>query len=73
MVSHIFALLSRNIANHRLCISIVMFWYFVSCLLKHPVILIIVVVTALVHQIFEYFSHIVVIWSLLKLQISAIL
>jgi hypothetical protein len=29
--------------------------------------------TSLVHEILEYFSHVVVIWSLLKLQVPAII
>ena len=73
MVSKVFTLLSCNITYHRLCISVVVLWYFVSSLLEHPVILVIVVMTALVHQIFENFSHIVVIWPFLKFQISAVL
>ena len=73
IVSKIFSLLSCDVTSQRLCISVVVFWYFVSSLLEHPVILVIVVVTALVHQVLENFAHIVVVWPLLKLQISAVL
>ena len=73
VVSKIFSLLSCDVTSQRFCISVVVFGYFVSSLLEHPVILVIVVVTALVHQVLENFSHIVVVWPLLKLQISAVL
>ena len=73
MVSKVFTLLSCNITYHRLCISVVVLWYFVTGLLEDPVILVVVVVAALVHQILEDFSHIVVIWPLLELQISTVL
>lgn len=73
IVCKVLTLCRSNITNHWFCVSIIMLWYLVTSLFEHPIILVIVVVAALIHQVFEYFSHIVVIWSLLELQIPAVL
>lgn len=44
-----------------------------SSLFEYPIVLIVVVVTTLIHEIFEYFPHVVVIGPLLELQIPTIL
>jgi len=56
-----------------LSINIICFWNFLSCLLEHPVILIIIVMPSFIHQVLEDFPHIIIVGSLLELQIPAIL
>ena len=71
--SNVLSLSCSDVSNHGLGISVIILVYFMSCLLQDPVILIVVIVATLIHQIFEYFSHVVVIRSFLEFQISAIL
>ena len=59
--------------HSRFGVSIVLGVDLLSRLFEHPVILIVIIVTSFVHEILEYFSHVVVVWSLLELQISAII
>ena len=73
ILSHFFSLLVSNIAYHWFSIRIIVLWYFMSGLLKDPVVLVIVVVTSLIHEILEYLSHVIVVRSLLKFEIPAVL
>ena len=73
IISKILTLLGSNISWHWLCIGVIMLWYFMSSLLEYPVILVIVIVTTFVHQVLEYFSHVIVIRSFLEFQVSAVL
>ena len=72
-ICHVFPLGSRNLPSHGFCIRVIMLRYFMSSLFEYPIVLIVVVVTTLVHEIFEYFPHVVVIGPLLELQIPTIL
>ena len=72
-ITHFFSLGRCDIANHGLRVRVILLVYFVSSLLEDPVILVVIVVTTLVHQILEYFAHVIVVGSLLELQISAVL
>ena len=67
------ALCGRNITSSRLGVSIVALRNLLARLLKHPVILIIVVVPALVHQVLENLPHIVVVRSLLEFEVPTVL
>ena len=51
----------------------VFFWNSLTCLFEHPIVLIVIIMTSLIHQIFENFSHIIVIRSFFKFQISTVL
>jgi len=53
--------------NSRLCVSVILSVYLLSCLFQNPVILVVIVMPPLVHQVFENLSHVVVIWSFFKL------
>ena len=72
-VLHILSLSGSNISNHGLGIGIIMLCYFMSGFLQYPIVLVIIVVTPLIHQILEYFPHVVVIGSLFKLEIPTVL
>lgn len=44
-----------------------------SLLFENPVVLVVVVVAALVHEVLEYFAHVVVVGSLFELEVAAVL
>ena len=67
------SLSGSDLARHNLGVSVVKLGDLLTRLLDNPVILVVVVVTALVHQILEDFAHVVVVRALLEFQIPAVL
>ena len=68
----LFALNRSNISFGGVT-NIVLFVYLCSLLLEHPVVLIIVIVSTFVHKVFEDLAHVVIVWSLVKLQVPAVI
>jgi len=68
----VFALRLSDVSWLRFASQIVL-RYLLARLLEDPVVLVIILVTTLVHQVFEDFSHVVIVWSLLELEVSAVL
>jgi hypothetical protein len=62
-----------NTCDSGFGISIILGIDLLSRLLKDPIVLVVVIVASLVHEILENLSHVIVIGSLLKLQVSAII
>lgn len=65
--------LTLDAGDGGLRVSIVLRIDLLSRLLENPIVLIVVVMAPLVHKILENFPHVVVIWSLLKLEVPTII
>ena len=53
-------------------VGVILCVYLLSCLLQNPVVLIIIVMSSLVHKVFENLSHVVVIWSFFEFQVTTV-
>ena len=62
-----------NTCDSRFGISIILGIDLLSRLLEDPIVLVVVIVASFIHEILENLSHIIVIGSLLKLQVPAII
>jgi hypothetical protein len=61
-----------NCCDGWLSIGVVLSVYLLSCLLQNPIILIIIVMSSLVHKVFENLSHVVVTWSFFEFQVATV-
>lgn len=46
--------------------SHIFLWNTLAGFLQDPIILVVIIMTPLIHKIFEYFAHVIIIWSLLE-------
>lgn len=65
--------LALDSCNGGFGIGVVLGVHLLSRLFEHPVVLVIVIMTTFVHEVLENFPHVVIVWSLLELQIPAII